>query len=443
MLGGGGGGGGGPGGIFGVGKSRAKMFNHETDIKVKFDDVAGMDEAKEEIMEFVKFLKNPKHYERLGAKIPRGAILSGPPGTGKTLLAKATAGEAGVPFLSVSGSEFVEMFVGVGASRVRDLFAQAKKNAPSIVFIDEIDAIGKARGKGGQMGGNDERESTLNQLLVEMDGFGTGEHVVLLAGTNRSDVLDPALIRPGRFDRQIAVSNPDVGGRKQIFGVHLKKLVLDVPKEEKAVKATSKEESGEMNAEEGIADAPSNDGPRPAVAHFTATPSSSSPSSATLSPAIASSPILSELASTSILRATPTSDAPSSSPSSDSAPPSKSKSNFESMYTIKEKEVTDPNSPLNKLISKLAAHTPGFSGADIANVCNEAALIAARLGADNVKEKHFEMAIERVIAGMERKSRVLGKDEKKTVAYHEAGHAVAGWFLEWADPLLKVRIAFF
>ena len=443
MLGGGGGGGGGPGGIFGVGKSRAKMFNHETDIKVKFDDVAGMDEAKEEIMEFVKFLKNPKHYERLGAKIPRGAILSGPPGTGKTLLAKATAGEAGVPFLSVSGSEFVEMFVGVGASRVRDLFAQAKKNAPSIVFIDEIDAIGKARGKGGQMGGNDERESTLNQLLVEMDGFGTGEHVVLLAGTNRSDVLDPALIRPGRFDRQIAVSNPDVGGRKQIFGVHLRKLVLDVPKEEKAVKATSKEESGEMNAEEGITDAPSNDGPRPAVAHFTATPSSSSSPAATLTPAIASSPILSELASTSILRATPTSDAPSSSSSSDSAPSTKSKSNFESMYTIKEKEVSDPNSPLNKLISKLAAHTPGFSGADIANVCNEAALIAARLGADNVKEKHFEMAIERVIAGMERKSRVLGKDEKKTVAYHEAGHAVAGWFLEWADPLLKVRFTLF
>ncbi|GAA5840552.1 hypothetical protein JCM3766R1_000696 [Sporobolomyces carnicolor] len=434
MLGGGGGGGGGPGGIFGVGKSRAKMFNHETDIKVKFDDVAGMDEAKEEIMEFVKFLKDPKHYERLGAKIPRGAILSGPPGTGKTLLAKATAGEAGVPFLSVSGSEFVEMFVGVGASRVRDLFAQAKKNAPSIVFIDEIDAIGKARGKGGQFGGNDERESTLNQLLVEMDGFGTGEHVVLLAGTNRSDVLDPALIRPGRFDRQIAVSNPDVGGRKQIFGVHLKKLVLDIPKDEKAKDAKKVEsESGETK-EDAVPE-----GSQPAVAHIVATPPSSS---ATLSSTVASSPILSELASTSILRATPTSDAPSSSSSSKESPPApeKTKSNFESMYTLKEKEPSDPNSPLNKLIAKLAAHTPGFSGADIANVCNEAALIAARLGAENVKEKHFEMAIERVIAGMERKSRVLGKEEKKTVAYHEAGHAVCGWFLEFADPLLKVSI---
>ncbi|GAA5975354.1 hypothetical protein JCM21900_005404 [Sporobolomyces salmonicolor] len=432
MLGGGGGGGGGPGGIFGVGKSRAKMFNHETDIKVKFNDVAGMDEAKEEIMEFVKFLKNPEHYERLGAKIPRGAILSGPPGTGKTLLAKATAGEAGVPFFSVSGSEFVEMFVGVGASRVRDLFAQAKKNAPAIVFIDEIDAIGKARGKGGQMGGNDERESTLNQLLVEMDGFGTGEHVVLLAGTNRSDVLDPALMRPGRFDRHIAVSNPDVSGRRQIFKVHLRKLVLDLPKEAEAESVKSREgekgEKGEKetNEEEGIADAPSS---RPAVAHFSAT---NDPSPAA---AIASSPVLSELAasapsSSSILRATPSSDSPSA----------KKSSNFESMYTLHPTEPEDPNHPLTKLIRKLAAHTPGFSGADIANVCNEAALIAARLGADVVQEKHFEMAIERVIAGMERKSRVLDKEEKTTVAYHEAGHAVAGWFLEWADPLLKVSI---
>ncbi|GAA5905209.1 hypothetical protein JCM5296_000968 [Sporobolomyces johnsonii] len=434
MLGGGGGGGGGPGGIFGVGKSRAKMFNHETDIKVKFDDVAGMDEAKEEIMEFVKFLKNPEHYERLGAKIPRGAILSGPPGTGKTLLAKATAGEAGVPFLSVSGSEFVEMFVGVGASRVRDLFAQAKKNAPAIVFIDEIDAIGKARGKGGQMGGNDERESTLNQLLVEMDGFGTGEHVVLLAGTNRSDVLDPALMRPGRFDRHIAVSNPDVSGRRQIFKVHLRKLVLDLPKEAEAESAKSgegkknKKGKKETNEEEGIADAPSS---RPAVAHFSATDAPAA--------AIASSPVLSEVAasaasSSSILRATPSSDSPSD------APPAKKSSNFESMYTLHPTEPEDPNHPLTKLIRKLAAHTPGFSGADIANVCNEAALIAARLGADVVKEKHFEMAIERVIAGMERKSRVLDKEEKTTVAYHEAGHAVAGWFLEWADPLLKVSI---
>ncbi|KAF8525174.1 ATP-dependent metallopeptidase Hfl [Hysterangium stoloniferum] len=320
-------GGSGAGGIFNIGKSRAKMFNQETDVKVKFKDVAGMDEAKEEIMEFVKFLKEPAVYEKLGAKIPRGAILSGPPGTGKTLLAKATAGEASVPFLSVSGSEFVEMFVGVGPSRVRDLFASAKKHAPCIIFIDEIDAIGKSRGKSGGFGGNDERESTLNQLLVEMDGFGTQEHIVVLAGTNRPDVLDPALLRPGRFDRHIAVDRPDVSGRNQIFKVHLRPLRL-----------------------------------------------------------------------------------------------SKVLSNVEAFA------------------QKLAVLTPGFSGADIANVCNEAALHAARHGHDHVEEEDFESAIERVIAGLERKSRVLSKEEKKTVAYHEAGHAVCGWFLEHADPLLKVSI---
>ena len=320
-------GGGSGGGIFSIGKSRAKMFNKDTDVKVKFKDVAGMDEAKEEIMEFVSFLKNPSKYERLGAKIPRGAILSGPPGTGKTLLAKATAGEASVPFLSVSGSEFVEMFVGVGSSRVRDLFASAKKNAPCIIFIDEIDAIGKSRGKGGGLGGNDERESTLNQLLVEMDGFSTTEHVVVLAGTNRPDVLDPALMRPGRFDRHIGIDRPDVSGRKGIFQVHLRPLRL-----------------------------------------------------------------------------------------SDKLP------EFEAFS------------------HKLAVLTPGFSGADIANVCNEAALHAARRSSDSVEERDFESAIERVIAGLERKSRVLSPEEKKTVAYHEAGHAVCGWFLEHADPLLKVSI---
>jgi AFG3 family protein len=320
-------GGGAGGGIFNIGKSRAKMFNKDTDVKVKFKDVAGMDEAKEEIMEFVSFLKNPAKYERLGAKIPRGAILSGPPGTGKTLLAKATAGEASVPFLSVSGSEFVEMFVGVGSSRVRDLFASAKKNAPCIIFIDEIDAIGKSRGKGNGMGGNDERESTLNQLLVEMDGFSTTEHVVVLAGTNRPDVLDPALLRPGRFDRHIGIDRPDVSGRKGIFQVHLRPLRL-----------------------------------------------------------------------------------------SDKLP------EFEAFS------------------HKLAVLTPGFSGADIANVCNEAALHAARRSSDYVEERDFESAIERVIAGLERKSRVLSPEEKKTVAYHEAGHAVCGWFLEHADPLLKVSI---
>ncbi|KAJ3000465.1 AFG3-like protein 2 [Globomyces sp. JEL0801] len=308
---------GGQSGIFGIGKSKAKLYNQETDIQVKFKDVAGMDEAKQEIMEFVKFLKDPGYFERLGAKIPKGAVLSGPPGTGKTLLAKATAGEAGVPFLSVSGSEFVEMFVGVGSSRVRDLFANAKKNAPCIIFIDEIDAIGKARGKGGQMGGNDERE-------MEMDGFSSREHVVVLAGTNRPDVLDPALLRPGRFDRHIAIDLPDIQGRVSIFKVHLKGIKT--------------------------------------------------------------------------------------------------------------------NEDLDQLSKRLAALTPGFSGADVYNVCNEAALIGARYEAESVTLTHFEAAIERVIAGLEKKSRVLSPEEKKIVAHHEAGHAVAGWFLEHAHPLLKVSI---
>ncbi|KAE8221952.1 hypothetical protein CF319_g4773 [Tilletia indica] len=321
-----GGGGGGPGGIFGIGKSRAKMFNQETDVKTKFSDVAGMDEAKEEIMEFVQFLKNPDKYTKLGAKIPRGAILSGPPGTGKTLLAKATAGEAAVPFLSVSGSEFVEMFVGVGPSRVRDMFATAKKHAPCIIFVDEIDAIGKSRGKSGSFGGNDERESTLNELLVQMDGFATDQHVVVLAGTNRPDVLDAALLRPGRFDRHIAIDRPDVSGRKAIFKVHLGPITLD-----KSI-------------------------------------------------------------------------------------------------------------DLDMIAEKLSILTSGFSGADISNVVNEAALIAARQNASFVGEEHFEMAIDRVLAGLERKSRVLSPNEKKTVAYHEAGHATAGWFLEHVDPLLKVSI---
>ncbi|EAU92673.1 hypothetical protein CC1G_01718 [Coprinopsis cinerea okayama7 len=322
------GGSGAGGGIFNIGKSRAKLFNKDNQVKVKFKDVAGMDEAKVEIMEFVKFLKDPAKYEKLGAKIPRGAILSGPPGTGKTLLAKATAGEASVPFLSVSGSEFVEMFVGVGSSRVRDLFASAKKNAPCIIFVDEIDAIGKARGKGGNFGGNDERESTLNQLLVEMDGFGTNEHIVVLAGTNRPDVLDPALMRPGRFDRHIAIDRPDVSGRKAIYQIHLKPLRL----------------------------------------------------------------------------------------------------------------TEDLKKDYENFAQKLAILTPGFSGADIANVCNEAALHAARKGSEYVESVDFDTAIERVIVGLEKKSRVLSPEEKKTVAYHEAGHAICGWYLEHADPLLKVSI---
>ncbi|KAF2860718.1 ATP-dependent metallopeptidase Hfl [Piedraia hortae CBS 480.64] len=309
--------GGGQGGIFGMGRSRAKKFNHETDIKVKFSDVAGADEAKREIMEFVSFLKDPATYQKLGAKIPRGAILSGPPGTGKTLLAKATAGEAGVPFFSVSGSEFVEMFVGVGPSRVRDLFSNARKSAPCIIFIDEIDAIGKSRSKQSFGGGNDERESTLNQILTEMDGFNTAEQVVVLAGTNRADVLDKALMRPGRFDRHIAIDPPTLEGRKQIFGVHLKKVVT-----------------------------------------------------------------------------------------------------HEDMEHLK---------------GRLASLTPGFSGADIANVVNEAAF-------SSVKMTHFEQAIERVIGGLENKSYVLSPEDKKTVAYHEAGHAICGWYFQYADPLLKVSI---
>lgn len=315
---------GGQSGIFGIGKSRAKRFNHETDIKTKFADVAGMDEAKLEIMEFVSFLKDPSKYQSLGAKIPRGAILSGPPGTGKTLLAKATAGESGVPFFSVSGSEFVEMFVGVGPSRVRDLFTNARKNTPCIIFIDEIDAIGKARAKSNFGGGNDERESTLNQILTEMDGFNTSEQVVVLAGTNRPDVLDKALMRPGRFDRHISIDRPTMDGRKQIFKVHLKKIVTSVD--------------------------------------------------------------------------------------------------------------------INYLTGRLSALTPGFSGADIANCVNEAALIAARANATTVAMTHFEQAIERVIGGLEKKSLVLSPEEKKTVAYHEAGHAICGWFLKYADPLLKVSI---
>ncbi|KAF2994686.1 AAA ATPase afg3 [Curvularia kusanoi] len=319
-----GGGGGAGGGVFGMGKSRAKKFNHETDIKVKFADVAGMDEAKQEIMEFVSFLKDPARFQKLGAKIPRGAVLSGPPGTGKTLLAKATAGESGVPFFSVSGSEFVEMFVGVGASRVRDLFANARKSTPCIIFIDEIDAIGRSRSKQNFGGGNDEREATLNQILTEMDGFNTTEQVVVLAGTNRPDVLDKALMRPGRFDRHINIDRPTMEGRGQIFGVHLKKII-------------TKED-------------------------------------------------------------------------------------------------------IEFLKGRLAALTPGFSGADIANCVNEAALIAARHSADTVTMVHFEQAIERVIGGLEKKSLVLKPEEKRTVAYHEAGHAICGWYFKYADPLLKVSI---
>ncbi|XP_050290861.1 ATP-dependent zinc metalloprotease FTSH 10, mitochondrial-like [Quercus robur] len=321
---GGGGGGKGARGIFNIGKAHVTKVDKNAKNKVYFKDVAGCDEAKQEIMEFVHFLKNPKKYEDLGAKIPKGALLVGPPGTGKTLLAKATAGESGVPFLSISGSDFMEMFVGVGPSRVRNLFQEARQCAPSIVFIDEIDAIGRARGRGGFSGSNDERESTLNQLLVEMDGFGTTAGVVVLAGTNRPDILDKALLRPGRFDRQISIDKPDIKGRDQIFKIYLKRIKLD----------------------------------------------------------------------------------------------------HEPSY----------------FSQRLAALTPGFAGADIANVCNEAALIAARGEGTQVTMKHFEAAIDRIIGGLEKKNKVISKLERRTVAYHESGHAVSGWFLEHAEPLLKVTI---
>jgi cell division protease FtsH len=318
----GGGGAGGGGQIFNIGKSRATLFDKESQVAITFNDVAGLEEAKQEVMEVVDFLKNPKKYTNLGGKIPKGVLLVGAPGTGKTLLAKAVAGEAQVPFFSLSGSDFVEMFVGVGASRVRDLFKQAKEKAPCIIFIDEIDAIGRARGKNQIMGGNDERENTLNQLLVEMDGFGTDSGVIIMAATNRPDVLDPALLRPGRFDRQIGIDKPDLIGREQIFKVHLKPLKL----------------------------------------------------SANIDP------------------------------------------------------------------KKLAAQTPGFAGAEIANVCNEAALIAARKDKQAVDMQDFQDAIDRVIGGLEKKNKIISPEEKRIVAFHEAGHAIAGWFLEHADPLVKVSI---
>ncbi|KAG8387873.1 hypothetical protein BUALT_Bualt02G0066800 [Buddleja alternifolia] len=323
-LGVGGAGGKGGRGIFNIGKAHITKVDKNSKNKVYFKDVAGCDEAKQEIMEFVHFLKNPKKYEELGAKIPKGALLVGPPGTGKTLLAKATAGESGVPFLTISGSDFMEMFVGVGPSRVRNLFQEARQCSPSIIFIDEIDAIGRARGRGGLSGSNDERESTLNQLLVEMDGFGTTAGVVVLAGTNRPDILDKALLRPGRFDRQISIDKPDIKGRDQIFQIYLKKIKLD---------------------------------------------------------------------------------------------------HEPSYYS-----------------QRLAALTPGFAGADIANVCNEAALIAARGEQTLVKMEHFDAAIDRIIGGLEKRNKVISKSERRTVAYHESGHAVTGWFLEHAEPLLKVTI---
>lgn len=314
---------GGAGGqIFNIGKSRASLYDKENKVNVTFDDVAGLEEAKEEVQEVVEFLKNPAKYTRLGGHIPKGVLLVGPPGTGKTLLAKAVAGEAKVPFFSLSGSDFVEMFVGVGAARVRDLFKQAKEKAPCIVFIDEIDAVGRSRGRMNVTGGNDERENTLNQLLVEMDGFGSDSGVILMAATNRPDVLDPALLRAGRFDRQIGVDRPDLKSREAIFSVHLKKLTL----------------ADEVD------------------------------------------------------------------------------------------------------VKKLASQTPGFVGADIMNVCNEAALIAARKDKKSVGMDDFQDAVDRVIGGLEKKTKIISPEEKTVIAYHEAGHAITGWFLEHAHPLVKVSI---
>ncbi|MBP5361270.1 MAG: ATP-dependent zinc metalloprotease FtsH [Bacteroidaceae bacterium] len=314
--------GGGGGGIFSVGKSRAQLYEKGSKINITFNDVAGQDEAKQEVQEIVKFLKDPKKYTELGGKIPKGALLVGPPGTGKTLLAKAVAGEAGVPFFSLSGSDFVEMFVGVGASRVRDLFRQAKEKSPCIVFIDEIDAVGRARGKNPSMGGNDERESTLNQLLTEMDGFGTNSGIIVMAATNRADILDKALLRAGRFDRQIHVELPGLTERKQIFLVHVKPLKMDA--------------------------------------------------------------------------------------------------------TVN--------------LDLLSRQTPGFSGADIANVCNEAALIAARHDKQAVGMQDFLDAIDRIIGGLEKKTKVMTQEEKRSIAIHEAGHATISWFCQYADPLIKVTI---
>jgi cell division protease FtsH len=321
-MGGGGGAGGGAGGIFSIGKSKAKVFEKGKGTNTTFKDVAGLEGAKEEVEEIVDFLKHPKKYTELGAKIPKGALLVGPPGTGKTLLAKAVAGEAKVPFFSLSGSDFVEMFVGVGASRVRDLFKQAKEKSPAIIFIDEIDAIGRARGKNAQMGSNDERENTLNQLLTEMDGFGTNSGVIILAATNRADVLDSALMRAGRFDRQIYVDMPDINERKEIFAVHLKPLKLEAKLD----------------------------------------------------------------------------------------------------------------------VDFLSKQTPGFSGADIANLCNEAALIAARKKKTSVAKQDFLDAVDRIVGGLEKKNKIITPQEKKTIAFHEAGHATTSWLLEHASPLVKVTI---
>jgi len=398
-MGGMGGGGGGMSNIFKIGKSNAKLVGEE--VKTTFKDVAGVDEAKQEVMEFVQFLKKPERFTRLGAKIPKGALLVGPPGTGKTLLAKAMAGEANVPFYSISGSDFIEMFVGVGPSRVRDLFKQARENAPCIVFIDEIDAVARARGKGGFSGGNDERENTLNQLLVEMDGFNTESGIVVLAGTNRADVLDPAILRPGRFDRQIPVEKPDIKGRKEIFMVHLKDITLDASAAVDAALLTALDEvkkkkiaSIEQLRKDGVSDEQSD-------------------------AALAAANLLTvedltpeDLEGSGLVGETP-------------KEMSKNMSKEDAMSFFAE---------------RMSALTPGFAGAEVMNVCNEAAIVAARRNGKAISLADFEKACDRVIGGLEKRNKIMTPKEKETVAYHEAGHAIAGWNLEHADPLLKVTI---
>ncbi|GAB0489763.1 hypothetical protein MMPV_000988 [Pyropia vietnamensis] len=420
------GGPGGPGGIFQVGKAKPVVVRGKGasgaagEKSTKFSDVAGLDEAKVEVMEFVDFLQNASKYTRLGAKIPKGALLVGPPGTGKTLLAKATAGEANVPFFSMSGSDFIEMFVGVGPSRVRDLFATARASAPCIVFIDEIDAIGRARGRGGFSGGSDERENTLNALLVEMDGFSSSSGVVVLAGTNRADILDKALLRPGRFDRQITIDKPDMRGRFEIFKVHLAPLKLADPTAmATSVAAAAAKAAGTVakgDAEDAAATAGS-------AADATATAAGSGPSdTARVNVSVDTSTDTSVNAS-----ASDGTDAAGAVGATDTHPSSDS-------------DGMKVDTPLDAIAKKLATLTPGFAGADIANVCNEAALIAARQDQTAVRVVDFEAATDRVMGGLEKRNKVVSKKEREIVAHHEAGHAVAGWFLEHADPLLKVSI---
>jgi AFG3 family protein len=408
-------GGEGPGGLFSIGKSRAQ-FVESAQVPTRFRDVAGLEEAKQEVLEFVQFLKNPEKYRALGARLPRGALLVGPPGTGKTLLARAVAGEAQVPFLSISGSDFVEMFVGVGPSRVRDLFKRARERAPCIVFIDEIDAVGRSRARGFAI--NDERENTLNQLLVEMDGFATSPDerpVVVLAGTNRPEILDKALLRPGRFDRQITIDPPDLKGRIDVFRVHLRPLRLAPnimsPESLQQARVDLRLERERLRRQEQHFQTLLSP-----VAAVSAVASSSSSSSSSQSQAAQQQAVGESVAKAE--------EAPAAATTTTEA-----ESEEEAAEVVRW-----------ALAERLAALTPGFSGAEIANVCNEAALIAARLEKAAVELEDFHAAIDRTIGGIEKRSRVVAPEERRVVAHHEAGHAVAGWFLQHAAPLLKVSI---